>query len=139
MECLYVDEDYDGFTNFDKGISWLLKNSFNYGGFIAVMALEDINFYANYPGMSALLKLIGNPRHISIINSVKLELISTTKIPLNGLNRPLLAIHPTEIYLDILSSIPGISKILVIPWNKYEITNWIYYSQAKKYLSDVMY
>ncbi|MDN5868085.1 MAG: hypothetical protein L0H55_11910 [Candidatus Nitrosocosmicus sp.] len=116
MEYLYVDEKYDSFIDFNRGISWFLTNSRPCGGFIAALMLEDIKIYFTIPGMGALHALVDNFLYRSVLNSIQIDLITSIRVPINGNNRTL-AIYPTEIYLEKLSSIPNISKILVIPWN----------------------
>jgi len=129
LEYLYVADTLDKDDDFGIGISWLLSNSKLTGGYLAINTIEDIHIYSKYPGMSALITL-DNYRYKSTLNYVKIELITILRIPLNGFNRPLLAINPTEIYLEKLSAIPNISKILVVPWNKDEILEWIYSNNA---------
>lgn len=129
LEYLYIADTIDKNNEFEIGISWLLNNSKTTGGFLAVNTIDEIYLYSKYPGMSALVTL-DNYRHQSILNYVKLDLVTILKIPSNGFDKPLLAINPTEIYLDKLSTIPNISKILVLPWNKNEILEWIYSNSA---------
>lgn len=126
---MYIGDTLDKSNDFEIGISWLLNNSKIIGGYLAVNTIDDIYLYSQYPGMSALVTL-DNYRYQSTLNYVKIDLVTILKIPSNGFNRPLLAINPTEIYLEKLSTVPNISKILVVPWNKNEILEWIYSNDA---------
>ena len=129
-ECYYINSHGPDTQAFAKGIAWLISNSHASGGWFAHVGLRNLEACARYPGMGALLALVKNKPHKAIISGVELELVTEKQIPYNGQNRPLLAAHSPKDYLDRLSSIPNISKMLVIPWGRDEINDWISYTNA---------
>lgn len=53
------------------------------------------------------------------------------KLPLDGQNRPLLAMHPSEEYLLNLDKVPNVPIMIVVPWMEGDVLQWIEKNNAK--------
>jgi hypothetical protein len=60
-----------------------------------------------------------------------IELATKFSIPEDGLNRPMLVFHPTVEFLSALERVPGVHKMLVIPFLAEEADNWAKKNFAK--------
>lgn len=133
VESYYTEEDVgESNTNFYRGILWIISEARHTGGIIAIERFSDIDKFMMYPKMEFFGQFKKAP-HTSIINNVRIEIVSSSSHIYSAQHRPLLAIHPTKDFLDKIYSIKNISKLFVVPWDMKEIEEWVQYSNAKKY------
>jgi hypothetical protein len=116
-----------------KGISWLAREAKPCGGgWIAVMETGSIRFISRYRGLG-LLKQLAKPPYKGDLYGLSLKLINPEKLPDNYENLVMLAIFPSDHFLDKLLNVPGASKILVVSWSRGDAERWIERSGAKLY------
>jgi hypothetical protein len=119
---------------FNRGLDWLLENAKTAAaagsGWIAVNRREGIGNIAKHAGLGRLAIFHKRGVNRTLIDNCIVELISQFEMPREGLNRPLLAFHPTVDFLAALEAIPNVQKMLVIPWVAEEVDGW-----AKKYFA----
>jgi hypothetical protein len=121
-------------TLYNKGIEWLIQNAKSPAGagsaWIAVNRRESIGSIAKHSGLGRLAVFHRRSVTKTLLSDCLVELITSFEIPRDGLDRPLLAFHPTIDFLAILEGIPNVQKILVIPWIAEELDSW-----AKKHFA----
>lgn len=64
---------------------------------------------------------------------ISLKLITPQKLPVNYDSLSLLALFPSNEFIDKLLGVEGAAKILVVPWSKRDAEYWKGRSQAKLY------
>lgn len=125
--CFYLPLEGQDTDIVRQGVFWLFANAkLAGGGWFAVNMIGNLENYSTYPGLNDLIKLKNKYNH-AIINGVPVYLITKDEylFPTDGMNRPMLAVHPTRDLLDKLDNIPNISQMTVIPWLGKEIQDWI--------------
>ena len=130
-ENYYLGFEQPDSVLFNRGLEWLVQYAKTSGGWVAVNRRENVGNIAKHAGLGRFA--IFHKRNVSriIIQDCLVELITRFSIPANGLDRPLLAFHPTIDFLNILESIPNIQKMLVIPWIAEEVDGWAKKNFAK--------
>ena len=116
---------------FNRGLEWLVHYAKTSGGWVAVNRRENIGNIAKHAGLGRFAIFHKQNVNRVIIQDCLVELITRFSIPANGLDRPLLAFHPTIDFLITLESIPNIQKMLVIPWIAEEVDGWAKKNFAK--------
>ena len=132
MRCYYIYDDKPGDKPVYQGFAWLKLRSNKSGGLIAVHGLRNLEHYAQRKGLNGFKELKRSP-HSTVIDSVSYDLVLPSKIPHNGRNRPLLALHPSADYLDKLYAITQLSQMLVVVFSEKDISTWKKYSSATEY------
>jgi hypothetical protein len=132
-QCFFLGIEGTDFLLLHKGLQWLIENSRTTGGWLAVNQRENIGGIARHPGLGQLAMFHRRDVYrVMLANSI-VELVTRTTIPRDGLDRPMLAIHPMASYLDALDQIPRVSKMMVIPWLAEEVDSWAKRTFAKDF------
>ena len=106
-----------------KAFGWLLLNS-KPRGYMAVHGYRNLDgVLAEVIGEPAVKALKGQGKFA--ISGKEITLVTERKSIYNAHDSPMVAFHPSSKFLDELDSIPGISAMLVVPWNFYEVEPWI--------------
>jgi hypothetical protein len=133
-ECFYLGLEGSDTQIFHKGLHWLFENSKLTGGWVAVNNIRNLENISGFPGLDRLSILAKDKyRNNATIDGVTIYVITKYSVPHNGINRALLAIHPTKDYLDKLDAIPNISKMMVIPFIAKEVDEWSKCNDAVDY------
>ena len=119
---------------FNKGLDWLIRNAktadANGSAWIAVNRRQGIGNIAKYSGLGRLAIFHKRDVTRTLIDDCFIEIVTSSEILRDGLNRPLLAFQPTAEFLATLQAIPNVQKMLVVPWVAEEVDGW-----AKKYFA----
>ena len=108
-----------------KGIAWLVREArATTSGWVAVPHVSNMEAIGRYRGFTTL-KQLAKPPYQGSVNGLFLSLITQEKLPYSYQDRPVLVIFPPTDYLDALHSIPDASKMLVVPWSRKEVQQWI--------------
>lgn len=118
---------------FGKGLAWLLDNSRETGGWFVVNQRENIGGIARHPGLGQFALFHRRDVHRIMLGGCMIELVTKSAIPRDGLNRPMLIIHPTTGYLNLLDTVPNISKMMVVPLLSEEVDGWAKQNFAKDF------
>jgi hypothetical protein len=109
-------------------------NDYNHTqGWLAVSEIHSIEVLAEYPGLEFLKALISDSK--IKINNFVFHRILKDSVPSDGNYLPLLAIHPTKDYLDILDNVVNIPLMIVVPFLVDDIRDWINNHRATNLLS----
>jgi hypothetical protein len=73
-------------------------------------------------------------RAVNLAPGCELQFFSARTLPHTGSGTPVLACWPTRDLLDKLDAIPGISTLIVLPWNWNDIKSWLYANGAEDIL-----
>lgn len=123
-ECYFLGMEGPERAIYHKAFSWLLDNSKQNGGWFAVNLVGNIRSVARHPGLEILSTFTrGNARRANI-QGITVDLVTKFLVPRDGLERPILIIHPTSEYLDDLDSVPNFSKMMVVPFIAAEVDPW---------------
>jgi hypothetical protein len=138
-ECFYLGIEGSNTEIVRNGVFWLFENSKSNGsGWIAVNYINNIENISKYPGLNELGILSKNKFIDSaIIQGVRVYLITKYNVPKDGMNKPLLAIHPTKELLNRLDIVPNIPKMMVVAWIAKEVDEWAWRNNAVDYDSIV--
>jgi hypothetical protein len=116
---------------FQQGLGWLVENATNGSAWVAVNQRESIGNIAKYPGFGRFAIFHKRGVNRILLSDCMIELVTRFSIPDDGMNRPMLVIHPTVDLLSALEQVPNIQKILVVPFLAEEVDNWAKKSFAK--------
>ena len=130
-ENYYLGFEQPDSVLFNRGLEWLVQYAKTSGGWVAVNRRENIGNIAKHAGLGRFAIFHKQNVNRIIIQDCLVELITRFSIPANGLDRPLLAFHPTLDFLNTLESISNIQKMLVIPWIAEEVDGWAKKNFAK--------
>ncbi|GEM_PF-1646479 len=117
---------------FSKGMDWLIKEAkaAQGTGWVAANNRETIGRIARHPGLGRFAIFYKPAVTKVLIADCIIEIVTRSRIPSDGLGRPMLAVHPTPDFLNMLEAVPNIQKMLVIPWIAEEVDAW-----AKRYFA----
>jgi len=131
-EYFYVSEQIHEFA-IRKGISWLAREAKSSGaGWVAVMETGSIRVISKHRGLS-ILKLLAKPPFQAHLFGLNLKLITPQNLPANYENLHVLAIFPSDQFIEKLLNVAGATKILVIPWSRNDAEYWIGLTGATLY------
>jgi hypothetical protein len=115
------------------GIDWLFKTAKSkkyHGVMLAVNVMDNLYTISKYDASLNVLKELDTPSRVCAINGLTTHLLLNNQLVSDGMNMPLLAVHPAVDYLVALDQIPSVPEMLVIPWNPVEINEWIRVNDA---------
>jgi hypothetical protein len=100
-EYFYVSEQIHEFA-VRKGISWLAREAkSSRAGWVAVMESGSIRIFSRYRGLG-ILKLLAKPPFQADIFGLNLKLITPQNLPANYENLYVLAIFPSDQFIEKL-------------------------------------
>lgn len=112
-----------------KGLVWLAENSVKTRrGFVAIPRKQDlVQGKGLYEVLGARIsESLKRDGYAQLDDAAaKLELVIENGYTLSCESSPILAIYPTRKFLNQIDSIPNTSAILVVPWSKMDIEEWI--------------
>jgi hypothetical protein len=132
-QCFFLGLEGSDSILYHKGLAWLFENAKETGGWLAVNGRENIGGIARHPGLGRFAIFHNKNVHRVMIADCMIELVTRFLIPAEGLNKPLLAIHPTTDYLNALDAVQDVPKMMVIPWIAEEADAWAKKSFAKDF------
>jgi hypothetical protein len=143
-ECFFLGLEEPDTEIVRNGVFWLSQTckpkdsggndtrNGNGEGWIAVNYINNLESVSEYPGLSSLRILLKDKfANSAVIHGIRIYIITKFGIPEDGMNRPMLAIHPTKDFLSKLDDIPKIPKMMVIPWYPYEVDGWAIRNNAR--------
>jgi hypothetical protein len=112
----YLHDDKLGNEALYEGFRWL-KQHCKYRRIIAAPALQNLERYAALQCLESLKALIKPPNR-AVIEGISYELVLPSKMLRQGINRPILVIHPTREFLEKMLRIRDLSEMFVISYDK---------------------
>jgi len=111
-----------------KGITWLMQlaksDANKRSALLAVPTLSNLRGdISSVIGDKAVTTF--NKGQTVLLNNLLEVSLMTERKALYSWNGPILAIYPTKKLLDQIDSLPGVTDVLVIPWNIQEVEYWI--------------
>lgn len=121
----YINSDGPDVDAVNNGFKWLVHQSMiSNGGFIAVPGIRNLDgLISNVLNHNIIknLKKYGQ----TTINGITISLITERRMVRRVQHKPTFVLYADEQMLDKIDSIEDIKYILVLPWIRAEIENWI--------------
>ena len=111
-----------------KGLTWLMQlaksDANKRSALLAVPTVSNLRGDISLVIGDKAVATFNKGQTVLLDNLVELSLMTERKA-LYSWNGPILAIYPTKKLLDQIDSLPGVTDVLVIPWNIQEVQYWI--------------